>query len=494
MNLFFRRYGVWLLNFLAVSLFSQTDSVFKLTTLTVPLTTHSVAPGIVLNHCWKYQKGDDIKWADTSYNDKDWKYSSTELIFKESSKGYFENCGWFRLRIHVDSQLLNKPIAFMIDHLGASEIYLDGKLITSFGKIDATDIIKDEMYYPSYEPRAFIFKGGCEHLLAVRYHNTNAIQDSESKLVPAAGFEIKLGDLNESISYLRNDSFFYKGIMVFYFAFFLALGILHLLIFIFYPENKSNLYYTIFAFAFGLVFMVQAFSQITHNPGLIRSIISFSPIVPLFYSFGILAMLYTIFYSKILKILWVWVGLMIAYIISLKLKMPIPFISNLLTLFVIIEPIRVIIVSIYKKKEGAWILGSGVITTIVFFTTAILLIAGGHSEFLFNNGGWKGAIVGIVVLISTLSIPLSMSAYLARQFSKTNKDLQKKLIEVEELSAKSIEQEKEKQKILESQNENLEKQVKERTTEVVHQKRMIEEKQKEMIDSIKYAKRIQRSL
>jgi len=145
-------------------------------------------------------------------------------------------------------------------------------------------------------------------------------------------------------------------------------------------------------------------------------------------------------------------------------------------------------------KTGAWLLGSGVITTVCFFTCAVVLLATGHGDFIFNSGGLTGAVIGIVVLISTVSIPLSMSAYLAHQFSRTNKNLQNKLIEVEELSAKSIEQEKEKQKILEDQNINLERLVTERTTEVVHQKKMIEEKQKEIIDSIKYAKRIQQSL
>ena len=44
-----------------------------------------------------------------------------------------------------------------------------------------------------------------------------------------------------------------------------------------------------------------------------------------------------------------------------------------------------------------------------------------------------------------------MSVYLARQFAMTNKDLEKKFIEVKTLSEKTIEQEREKQKILETQ-------------------------------------------
>lgn len=483
-----------MLNFLVLNYFSQSDSVFTIDRLTDLNPNQGIIPGISLNHCWKYQKGDNSSWADTNYIDKDWKYLNTVLDLDELPKKTFENCGWFRLRIKVNSQFLNKPLAFMANQLGASEIYLDGKLIIKLGKIDPNDISKDTMITPSYSPRLITFTGGNSHLIAIRYHNRDALSNLNTKLHLNSGFDIKLCDFDTALNYFQNNSFFYKAIMVFYFAFFLALGVLHLLFFSFYPKTKSNLYYSVFALCFGFVFLVQVLLQITDDPDLLKNILSLTPYVPLFYSAALLAMLYTIFYNKILKVLWVWIGLMIVYIISFELKMPIKILSNLLTLFVVVEPLRIIVASIYKKKEGAWIIGSGIITTIAFFTITISLVATGHSDLLFNQSGWTGAIVGIIILISTVSIPLSMSAYLARQFAKTNKHLEKKLAEVEELSAKSIDQEKEKQKILSEQNITLEKQVKERTAEVVNQKRMIEEKQKEMIDSIKYAKRIQQSL
>ena len=60
---------------------------------------------------------------------------------------------------------------------------------------------------------------------------------------------------------------------------------------------------------------------------------------------------------------------------------------------------------------------------------------------------------------------------MARDFSKVNKNLQLKLKEIEELSAKSIGQEKEKQKILAEQNQVLEEKVIERTLEITEQKK-----------------------
>jgi class 3 adenylate cyclase len=68
-----------------------------------------------------------------------------------------------------------------------------------------------------------------------------------------------------------------------------------------------------------------------------------------------------------------------------------------------------------------------------------------------------------------------MSIYLARDFAKTNKDLKVQLEQVKILSAKSIEQEKEKQKILAGQKDKLEVLVKERTHELEQEKEKTEE-------------------
>ncbi len=67
-----------------------------------------------------------------------------------------------------------------------------------------------------------------------------------------------------------------------------------------------------------------------------------------------------------------------------------------------------------------------------------------------------------------------MSVYLARDFAKTNKNLKVQLENVKVLSAKTIEQEKEKQRILEGQKEKLEQMVDERTRELADEKEKTE--------------------
>jgi len=68
-----------------------------------------------------------------------------------------------------------------------------------------------------------------------------------------------------------------------------------------------------------------------------------------------------------------------------------------------------------------------------------------------------------------------MSIFLARDFATTSKNLEKQLQSVKILSAKTIEQEKEKQRILENQKEKLEVMVDERTKELAAEKEKTEE-------------------
>ena len=75
----------------------------------------------------------------------------------------------------------------------------------------------------------------------------------------------------------------------------------------------------------------------------------------------------------------------------------------------------------------------------------------------------------------------------AKSFAKINMQLEEQLIQVKDLSAKTIAQEKEKQQLLADQNNMLEDQVKQRTLELQH-------KNQEITDSIQYASRIQKAL
>ena len=98
--------------------------------------------------------------------------------------------------------------------------------------------------------------------------------------------------------------------------------------------------------------------------------------------------------------------------------------------------IRVAIRSARRKDPWGWgwIIGAGFIVAMIFIAYQILIITGVIQQPLF---GLRNVFVyGIVFLAITVSINLS------KKVSDTNKDLEKQLVQVKELSNKTIEQER----------------------------------------------------
>ena len=148
---------------------------------------------------------------------------------------------------------------------------------------------------------------------------------------------------------------------------------------------------------------------------------------------------------------------------------------SVLNLLILLDIIRNIARAIIKKKDGAWIIGSGFILFILFFLVVAVAGITANKEIVANPGSTMAIVMLSTFVPGLVSIPLSMSIYLARDFAKTNKDLEKQLINVKTLSEKTIKQEREKKKILENQKEKLEVMVKERTKELAQEKEKTEE-------------------
>ena len=94
--------------------FRKTGNTIRVTQMKLPLTGQSlilmIRTGRLLNHAASGQH----------------------------AKSGWKGIGWFRLYITIDSGLLNKPIALNVIHMGASEVYIDGKLFARFGTVGNT--------------------------------------------------------------------------------------------------------------------------------------------------------------------------------------------------------------------------------------------------------------------------------------------------------------------------------------------------------------------
>jgi len=82
---------------------------------------------------WIFKQGNDTLWANEDIDLTGWnKFKPTELSAKmEDESGRVE--GWFRIKIILDKSFVNTPLAINRELWAATDVYINGKLIHSFG-------------------------------------------------------------------------------------------------------------------------------------------------------------------------------------------------------------------------------------------------------------------------------------------------------------------------------------------------------------------------
>ena len=454
---------------------------------------------VALDKYWKFHNGDDSAWALPSFDDSKWDSVNTKLTFGKKDSNIFKGIGWFRIHIFLNPSLNNTPLCLLLDQDGASQIFLDGKLIHSLGTV-SSDIKKEKKYNPHYIPLSFRYGNAGEYLLAVRYSNLNYLQLYKKFQTDHPGFKIVIAKQDDSVLANLDITITATSLAVLLGIFFLTLGFIHLLFFLFYRKQRTNLYYCVFVVLLGLLFIIPGVTYNSTNPELSVKLnyYYFIILLPVFF-YSMLVLEYSFFKKSFLKGLAITtvIIVLIAIIVSLILGHN-ELLPNFIFGFIIgtvCSSFSIVVISIIRKLDGAWIIGTGSLFFLIFLGIIIVttIIKSGVNFNLSLNDAF-GIIILILIMLTIMSIPISMSIYLAREFAHTNKKLEINLIEVKALSAKSIEQEKEKQKILETQKEILEVQVEERTSKISEQKTIIERKNKDITDSIDYAKTIQEAI
>ncbi|MEZ5083375.1 MAG: adenylate/guanylate cyclase domain-containing protein [Bacteroidales bacterium] len=429
---------------------------------------------VELNRYWRYHAGDNPAWADPTFDDSEWDTLSTRLNLAELEEGVFGGFGWFRLHLVIDSSLRNRSFALLIDQQGASEIYLNGMLLDSIGTLGA-DGREERASNPKNIPTLISFNDSIKYVLAVRYSNLDAYSRLKNYREANAGFRINIRDHKFAMQSILGEVYGTYLVLVL-FSVFLVLGLVHFLLFIFYRKQKSNLYYSIFMILFsGLTYVVFLTNGITENPPFVdKASFIMSIGFPLFFV-PLAGMIYNLFMVKMPRIFWFTIGL--AGILSLMYYLDVGIIGFLYIGFVLLlwfEVTRVVIRAMIKKTDGAWIIGIGVLFFILFFTVIMVYIIR-YGNITLSDQSVSTLIFGLLTISAILSIPFSMSVYLARDFARTNINLEKQLEQVKILSAKTLEQEREKKHILEGQKEKLEILVTERTKELAAEKEKTEE-------------------
>ena len=392
---------------------------------------------IYIADTWKFMPGDNTVWADPTLSDSSWQYVSTYLGSSELPFIDWEGIGWFRLHVKADSSLIGYPLALIIEqHNGASEIYWDGKLLYALGEVGTT--VQDYLPYQDRQPRSIIFEDTTSHVLSVRFANFDT--KTYSDLGFTSGFRFFFGDMNHHVAKIIDEDTGYLWLRRFFMGLLLAFTIIHSLLFGFYPQEKRNLYFALFTGFLTILTYTILKTDLSYSPIAALRYYQLSLIVWVLTSVYALRFAYSLFYKKVPGIYWFFFGT--GFTIAIGSWFNTQYFSFIRELFVfisVLEIFRILIVSFFRKREGIWLIGSGLIlfaAGILYTILANLDIVSGD-PVLGNLYGATGLILG-------------MSIYLSREFAHINRSLKDKLREVNELSEKALEQERiSKQKELE---------------------------------------------
>ncbi len=444
--------------------FSQDDSVLTLTSSAQ--SNSKVAAGwIKLDAGWQYKAGDNKEWAKPDFNDSSW--SSINLFQDLYPLPQIPKQGiiWFRVKIKNDSTF-EQPLLMRIYQSGASEIYLDGQLIHRFGSV-TTNSGKSKFYNPDRDNFSFPLSNGKEQLLAIRFANMPVRYTSYNNYRSFLLLWVSTADnaQNDYITrfYKTFINRFYVGVGVA-----LILFILYLSLYLFFPANKVNLYFSLCNFFFSL-FLISTL-QLYNNHDEVTIINFLTTIFGTLYLLSLLYCIYKTFHRPLRWMYWLLLLLGGISVLSTFFNNG-DYLSMSLALLTLIDALRITIQSVRTtSNKGPVILVVCYAINLVFWTCSFL------SELSVISMPWLGGYVPFAYLMG----PVGLAIYLGYSHAFTSGLLRQKLAEVEQLS-------KEKQQILSDQNVVLDRQVKERTAELNRSLHDLKSTQAQLVQSEKMA-------
>jgi serine phosphatase RsbU (regulator of sigma subunit) len=381
---------------------------------------------IVLARDWRYHPGDNPSWADPEFDDSDWALVLPSLRNAEAIPGGWPGIGWFRRKIRTSEEFGN-TLGIHVAQAGASEIYLDGRRVAQLGTV-STDPEEEKPSLPQYVS-TITLEPEVDHLLAVRYSNvTGNIFQRDFQ-----GFEITAGamqDLSASRLKLVRQ---YTTFMATALGVFGAFTLLHLLLFAFQPKATENLFLAILTGS--MVGMLLAELQMGSISDLAKVLVYYKWFLTGVVAMGMSALLveHRVFKQRLSPTFYVLAAAAIGILFWIWSR---PALGGNVPTAIFIAAVYLVtlwwaILALVDRQPDAWVIGLGflVVTLCVF-------------AILFRMAGWIEIPHALTATLGVGSLALSFSVYLTRRIASTNRELEARLQEIDDLTAKTIEQER----------------------------------------------------
>lgn len=414
---------------------------------------------VVLDEGWRYRSEDGPGWDDPSLEDESWDLAPSTTYLEASPE-----IVWFRLHLDVDESLWGRNLGLELDLRGAAELHLNGQLLYRFGSVDV--LPQGARADAGSRLRTFSFPPQRHQVLALRY-STNRLQGFDW-LSGQSGFELTLGNVQTMIQRHNANQRFAARQQMFFVGVLASQTLLHLLLFVFYPRLRSNLYFAVTTALSAVLVALQFERILADDQALYRLVFRlWSP--ALFIAWiAMMRFAYSLYHPRLPRRFWLFFGVAAVLVIVTWFSPNTDAFTRFwwFHLASLGETLHVSIRAIQKKLPAAWIIsfGFGVFTLSIAYQLLI------EARLLPPPGELVP-----VAYYGLCAVLLATSIYLARTFARTHHDLEARLAQVQELSARTLEQE------LEAKDRELER-------------RLLEADNRRKTEELEEARRFQLSL
>lgn len=381
---------------------------------------------LILARDWRYHPGDDLSWASPDFDDSSWALVLPSLRDAEAIPGGWSGIGWFRRKIRTSEEFGN-TLGIHLVQAGASEIYLDGRKVAQFGTV-STDPAVERPFLPQYVS-TITLEPEVDHVLAVRYSNVtgNVFQRDFQ------GFEITAGETQGLSAFQLRLVRQYTTVMATAVGVFAAFALLHLLLFAFQPKGTENLFLAVLTGS--MVGMLLAELQASSISDLGRVLIYYKWLLTGAVAMGMSALLveHKIFKRRLSPTFFVLAAAAVGILLWIWTR---PALGGNVPTAIFIAAVYLVtlwwaILAMVDRQPEAWVIGLGflVVTLCVF-------------SILMQQAGWLEIPHGLTAILGVGALALSFSVYLTRRIANTNRELEARLREIDDLTAKTIEQER----------------------------------------------------
>jgi serine phosphatase RsbU (regulator of sigma subunit) len=377
---------------------------------------------------WRYHPGDDLAWAAPTFDDAGWPVVSSLLLKDDDPPGGWPGIGWFRRRLELAGDMPTTAVGIRVVQPGASEVYLDGRLVVRNG-IVSSDAARERPFYAN-DFSGMALEPGCAHVLAVRYSNVRENNFDNGM----RGFGLNLRSVQSAANAYHRWDIAKTVVPSFFVGAFASLALLHMLLFAFHRGSREHLYFAIFATALAVTFALEIGSALETDLqarlGIFKLTVAASAAAVL----AGLSLVNAVFRRRRQGTTWLialaavllvgWVASWTAYGSM--------FPARLFLLVGYLEMFRVSVAAVMRRERDAWVVA------VAF----VPLAAGGAAETLSQLLMRPFAIGVLVHQMSFILVAIAFSVFISRRAARTSRELELRLDEVEELSARALEQER----------------------------------------------------